>query len=124
MTTNTFFTLGLVIAIGLIVEAFTLQKNEGRFTKLIILTSIFEFIWMVACVYALFTISFPSWSIIIPAGYMSYYAVATWHFRGITEGLESIDDLKALRAPMGMTKISLLSGVVLFILNGAALALI
>ncbi|PWQ96151.1 hypothetical protein [Leucothrix arctica] len=124
MSTSTFFALGLVIAIGVIIEALSLQKNEGRFTKLFIFTTIFEFVWVLVCVYALFTISFPSWSIIIPAGYISYFVVATWHTRGMTEGIESIDDLKTIQAPTGMVKISLLAGVILFILNCMALTLI
>ena len=124
MDTSTFFSIGLIIAVFLIVEAFTLQKNEGRFTPLVTITTTCEFIWILVCVYALFAINFPAWGILIPAAFIAYSIVASWHFRDIGKDMASMDDIKELQVPFGFTKISLLAGVVLFILNGAALVLL
>ena len=124
MEASTFFAIGLIIAMFMIVEGLTLQKNEGRFTPLTIFTTSSEFIWVLVCVYALFAIHFPAWSIVIPAGYVAYSIVTSWHFRGMGKDMVDMDDLKELRVPTSGAKISLLAGVMLFLLNGAALALL
>jgi hypothetical protein len=124
MDTSTFFSIGLIIAIFLIVEAFTLQKNEGRFTPLVIITTTCEFIWILVCVYALFAINLPAWSILIPAAFIAYSIVASWHFRDIGKDIETMDDIKELQVPFGFTKISLFAGIALLLLNGAALILL
>ncbi|RVU84385.1 hypothetical protein EOL70_12950 [Leucothrix sargassi] len=124
MSSETFFTIGLIIAIASIIEALTLQKNRGQLSKLVVSISLLEGLWVVICIYALFAVSFPAWTLIIPAGYISYFIVNCWHYRNLTDGVETAEDFKTIRIPPGAVKISFISGILLLVGNLAALVLV
>ena len=120
MDTNTFFITGLITGILLIVEGYSLRTSEGRINTVATFTTTLEFIWLLVCVYALFAIPFPGWTILIPAAYVSYFIVAAWHFRDFGKDLETPEDVKKLQIPYNITTIEIVFGAGLVIANGLA----
>nr|CAA6803854.1 MAG: Unknown protein [uncultured Thiotrichaceae bacterium] len=107
MTAHTFITLSVIIAILQLVESLNLYSNRGKLTGLAMTISTLEFIWLLVCVYALFSISFPDWTIFLPAAFVSYIIVATWHSRHLTKDIEDIESAKELIIPKNLAMIAL-----------------
>ena len=76
MESATFFITGLLTGILLIVEGYSLRNSEGRINNIATITTTLEFLWLLVCIYALFAVRFPGWTMIIPAAYVSYFIVA------------------------------------------------
>ena len=121
MDSSTFFITGLLTGILLIVEGYSLRRSEGRINSVATITSTLEFFWLLVCVYALFAIRLPGWTIIIPAAYVSYFIVAAWHFRSFGKDLEKPEDVKNLQLPYHITTIEIVFGAGLVIASGLAL---
>lgn len=120
MDSNTFFITGLLVGISLIIEGLSLRKTEGRIDTVSTITTTFEFLWLLICIYALFAIHFPGWTILIPAAYVSYFIVAAWHFRSFGKDIETPEDIKDLQIPYHITTIEIAFGVGLVIVSGLA----
>lgn len=121
MDSSTFFVTGLITGTLLIIEAYSLRANEGRINTVATITTTLEFIWLLICVYALFAIRLPGWTILIPAAYVSYFIVAAWHFRNFGKDIETPEDVKKLQIPYNLTTIEIAFGVGLLLANGLAL---
>lgn len=120
MDTNTFFITGIITGILLIVEGYSLRNSEGRINTIATVTTTLEFIWLLVCLYALFAIPFPAWTILIPAAYVSYFIVAAWHFRNFGKDLETPEDIKSLQLPYSITTIEIIFGAGLALISGVA----
>lgn len=121
MSTSTFFTLGLIVAISLIVEALMLLKSEGRLTPPTTITTAIEFLWLLVCIYAIFSVDLSNWTFLIPASYIAYFIAATKHFHGFGKDATTMEDIKELRIPLNFLKVEMLVGVVLLVMTGIAL---
>ena len=107
MTAETFITFSIIVAALQLIESLNLYSGRGKLTALAMAISTVEFIWLIVCIYALFSVSFPGWSIFLPAAFISYFAVATWHSRHFTKDVENLDGAKALIIPKNLVLISL-----------------
>ncbi len=97
MNAETFITLSTILAILQVAEGLTLYNHRGQLSPLVLIVSTLEFIWMPVCIYALFSIHFPDWTILLPAAYLSYMIVATWRSRSLAQDIEEPEDLKGLK---------------------------
>ncbi len=120
MTAETFITLSVIIAALQLVEALNLYSARGKLTVIAMAISTVEFIWLVTCVYALFSISFPGWTIFLPAAYVSYFVVATWRSAHIAKEAENLDDFREIVVPKNLVLISLSFSVAHLIASGLA----
>jgi carbon starvation protein CstA len=110
MNTETFITFSVVVAILQIMEGLKLRTSQGQLSGLAMAVSTLEFIWLLVCIYALFAINFPDWTILLPAAYLSYFIVVTWHSRTLTKDIETIENVKELRIPEYLVLTSLAFG--------------
>lgn len=110
MNAETFITLSVIVAILQITEGLALYNRRGHLSPLALFVSTLEFVWMLICVYALFSINFPDWTILLPAAYLSYIIVATWHSRTMTREIEDLEGLRDMVIPKSLVLISLSFG--------------
>ncbi|MEZ5534720.1 MAG: hypothetical protein R3F02_03780 [Thiolinea sp.] len=118
MNAQTFITFSVILAALQVAEGLKLRDSGGKLTGLAMTVSTLEFIWLLVSVYALFTVSFPGWTIFIPAAYLSYFMVVTWHSRNLTKGIETIEAIKELRIPEYLVLISLAFGIFHLLISG------
>lgn len=120
MTAETFITFSVIVAALQLTESLNLYSGRGKLTAIAMVISMVEFIWLITCIYALFSVSFPGWTIFLPAAFVSYFVVAVWHSRHFTKDLESLDDAKALIVPKNLVMISLAFSAAHLMVSGFA----
>ncbi|GAA5143429.1 hypothetical protein [Thalassotalea piscium] len=68
--------IGLSAIIGLVVifDGYVVVKNNGvvETNQIIVLTTTIEFVWAIVSVFALFTLNFQQWQILIPVLYLTH----------------------------------------------------
>lgn len=120
MTAETFITLSVIVAALQLIEGLNLYTSRGKLSGLAVTISTLEFIWLAVCVYALFAISLPGWVIFLPAAFVSYFAVATWHSRHLTKGVDTVEAAKELQIPKNFVMIGIAFGVAHLVISGVA----
>lgn len=120
MTAETFITLSVIVAALQLIEGLNLYTRRGKLSGLAVVISTLEFIWLALCIYALFAISLPGWTLFLPAAFISYFAVTTWHSRHLIKDAETIESAKELQIPKNFVIISIAFGAVHLVAGGLA----
>ncbi len=116
-----FFSLGAFIGLIQVIESIHLEKNGGKITPFASILSLLEFIWVLVCIIAIMAYVFPSWTALIPASFVSYIIVMTWHYRHIGKTIEDIEELKNICLPPSAMVINRYFGISYCSINTYAL---
>ncbi len=119
MNTSTYFVLGMLAGLLLLIEGMSLSRSGGRLTTLVGVITLLEVGWLILCIYALFAIALPAWTPLIPAAYLAYFVLAAWQYAQ-TSGLENVEDLSEIRLPMAFARVEILTGIGLMVLSALA----
>jgi hypothetical protein len=116
-----FFLFGMIIGIVQIVDGIVLKLNNGKFNTITSTTSFIEFLWLIVCVYSLFKLNFPSWTLALPACYVSYFIVGFYHAGKLMSGMteKELMELKA-KSPKIFMDISIVFGILYFLASSVA----
>ena len=119
MNASTFFVLGMAAGLLLIFEGISLRRTGGRLSALLAITTLIEIGWLILCIYAVFRINLPGWTILIPAAYLAYFVIAAWQY-GRADGLADVKDLSDIKIPLSFASIEIFCGAGLTALSGLA----
>ena len=119
MNASTYFVLGMVAGLLLMVEGMSLRRSGGRLSAVVAVITLMEIGWLILCIYALFLIELPAWTTLIPVAYLSYFLVAVWQY-GRVGSLDDVTDLSDIKIPVSFASIEIYCGAGLFVLCGLA----
>ena len=115
MNASTYFVLGMVAGLFMIIEGMILRRNGGSLSTLVAVITTLEIGWLILCVYVLFSIELPGWTMLIPVAYFGYFAMAIWQY-GQIGSLDDVDDLSDIKIPTSFASMEITTGVALIML--------
>jgi hypothetical protein len=117
-----FFSVGMIIGIVQIVDGIVLKLNNGKFNTISGTTSFIEFLWLIVCVYSLFKLNFPSWTLALPACYVSYVIVGFSHAWKLMSGIPEKELMEfKFQSPKILVDIGIVFGILYFLASSVAL---
>lgn len=119
MNASTFFGLGMVAGLLLMIEGMYLRRTGGRLSAVVVVISLIEVGWLILCIYALLRIALPGWTTLIPTAYLAYFALAVWQY-GRVGDLGDVKKLSDFKIPVSIAGIEILCGAGLLAMCGLA----
>lgn len=116
---NEFLIGAMFIGVVQVIDGVLLAKQR-HLTMATSMTSFIEFTWVWVCVYALFAIPFPSWTLALPSFFISYSVLGWWHSLQLMDDIEDFDDLDDLEIPQIYAITSIAFGCMHFLTSGMA----
>ena len=117
MNASTYFALGMVAGLLLVIEGISLRRSGGSLSALVAVITLVEFGWLILCIYVPLTIALPGWTTLIPAAYLGYFVMAAWQY-GRVGGLDNVTDFSDIKIPVSFASVEIYSGVGLLVLCG------
>ena len=110
MNASTYFVLGMVAGLLLVIEGMSLRRSGGRLSALVAVITLLEIGWLILCIFALFNVELPGWTGLIPAAYLGYFLMAAWQY-GRVGGLDDMKDLSDIKVPVSFAAVEIYFGV-------------
>lgn len=107
--------IGLSAIIGLVVifDGYVVVKNNGvvETNQIIVLTTTIEFVWAIVSVFALFTLNFQQWQILIPVLYLTHNIIG-WVYGVLLVSKLPKEPVNKVMVPLWYAKFGFNFGVV------------